>query len=73
MLLAPHALAYVCEAINQYPQADVFYSDEDKIDEGGRRSHPFFKPDWSPDTLLSLNYICHLFVIRRDLADRSAN
>jgi GT2 family glycosyltransferase len=68
-VLASHALAYVCEAVNQYPQADVFYSDEDKIDEGGRRSNPFFKPDWSPDTLLSLNYICHLFVIRRDLAE----
>ncbi len=68
-LLAPHALAYVCEAINQSPQADVFYSDEDKIDEAGRRGHPFFKPDWSPDTILSLNYICHLFVIKRDLAE----
>jgi GT2 family glycosyltransferase len=68
-VLSQHALAYVCEAVNQFPQGDVFYSDEDKIDEAGRRSHPFFKPDWSPDTLLSLNYICHLFVIRRDLAD----
>jgi GT2 family glycosyltransferase len=68
-LLSPHALAYVCEAVNQFPQADVFYSDEDKIDEAGRRTTPFFKPDWSPDTILSLNYICHLFVIRRDLAE----
>ena len=68
-LLSPHALAYVCEAVNQHPQAEVFYSDEDKIDEAGRRNHPFFKPDWSPDTLLSLNYICHLFVVRRDLAE----
>jgi GT2 family glycosyltransferase len=68
-VLSPHALAYVCEAVNQYPHADVFYSDEDKIDESGRRTNPFFKPDWSPDTLLSLNYICHLFVIRRDLAE----
>jgi GT2 family glycosyltransferase len=68
-VLSPHALAYVCEAVNLYPQADIFYTDEDKIDEAGRRSHPFFKPDWSPDTLLSLNYICHLFVIRRDLAE----
>ena len=68
-LLSPHALAYVCEAVNHHPNADIFYTDEDKIDEGGRRSHPFFKPDWSPDTLLSLNYICHLFVVRRDLAE----
>ena len=68
-MLSQHALAHVCEALNQHPQADVFYSDEDKIDESGRRSEPFFKPDWSPDTLLSLNYICHLFIVRRDLAD----
>lgn len=68
-LLSPHALAYLCEAVNLHPQADVFYSDEDKIDEAGRRSHPFFKPDWSPDTLLSMNYICHFLAVRRDLAD----
>ena len=68
-LLSQHALAYVCEAVNQFPEVEVLYTDEDKIDESGRRSHPFFKPDWSPDTLLSLNYVCHLFVIRRDLAD----
>jgi GT2 family glycosyltransferase len=68
-LLSAHALAYVCEAVNLNPLADVLYSDEDKIDEAGRRSEPFFKPDWSPDTLLSLNYVCHLFVVRRDLAE----
>jgi GT2 family glycosyltransferase len=66
--LAPHALAYVCEAINQDSSADLIYSDEDKIDATGRRFEPFFKPDWSPDLLLSENYICHLLVLRRDLA-----
>jgi GT2 family glycosyltransferase len=69
--LAPNALAYVCEAINQNPEADLFYSDEDKIDEEGMRSEPFFKPDWSPDTLRSLNYVCHLLVLRRDLAAKT--
>jgi O-antigen biosynthesis protein len=68
--LAPNALAYVCEAINQNPSGDLFYSDEDKIDERGSRFDPFFKPDWSPDLLLSENYICHLLVLRRDLADK---
>jgi GT2 family glycosyltransferase len=66
--LAPHALAYVCEALNQDPSADLIYSDEDKIDANGRRFEPFFKPDWSPDLLLSENYISHLLVLRRDLA-----
>ena len=68
--LAPHALAYVCEAINQSPDSELLYSDEDKIDQFGSRFDPFFKPDWSPDLLLSENYVCHLLVLRRDLADK---
>ncbi|MBV9301916.1 MAG: glycosyltransferase [Acidobacteriaceae bacterium] len=65
--LSPHALAYIVEAINRYPAADLIYSDEDKLDERGERYQPFFKPDWSPDLILSLNYVCHLLVIRREL------
>lgn len=68
--LAPHALAYVCEALDKNPEADMLYSDEDKIDQRGKRFDPFFKPDWSPDLLLSENYICHLLVLRQDLASR---
>jgi GT2 family glycosyltransferase len=68
--LAPHALASVCEAINQNPLSGLFYSDEDKIDGDGVRFDPFFKPDWAPDLFLSENYICHLLVMRRDLADK---
>ena len=70
--LAPNALAHVCEAINQHPSGDLFYSDEDKLDERGNRFDPFFKPDWSPDLFLSENYICHLLVLRRDLAAKLA-
>ncbi len=66
--LAPHALAYVCETLTLHPEADLIYSDEDKIDTKGKRFEPFFKPDWSPDLLLSENYICHLLVMRQDLA-----
>lgn len=65
--LAPHALAYICETLDNRPDADLIYSDEDKLDAKGRRFDPFFKPDWSPDLLLSENYICHLLVLRRDL------
>ena len=68
--LAPTALAYVGEAVDRNPDADVIYSDEDKVDEQGRRFEPFFKPDWSPDLLLSENYICHLLVLRQDLATK---
>jgi GT2 family glycosyltransferase len=65
--LAEDALFYVVEALNRHPELDVLYSDEDKIDEHGRRYDPFFKPDWSPDLILSENYIAHLLVCRREL------
>ncbi len=69
--LAPHALAYVCEALDRNPAAELLYSDEDKINRSGKRFDPFFKPDWSPDLLLSENYICHLLVFRRDLLEKT--
>ncbi|MGH9694211.1 MAG: glycosyltransferase family 2 protein, partial [Bryobacteraceae bacterium] len=69
--LAPHALAYICEALSQNSGADLLYSDEDKIGAQGQRFDPFFKPDWSPDLLLSENYVCHLLVIAQDLARKS--
>ena len=53
--------------INEHPDADMIYSDEDKITEEGRRHSPLFKPDWSPDTLLSQMYTCHLGVYRTEL------
>jgi GT2 family glycosyltransferase len=68
--LAPFALYEVVRAVNDRPDADLIYSDEDKLDEAGRRVDPCFKPDWSPDTLRSHNYICHLTVLRRDLLTR---
>lgn len=48
---------------------DIVYSDEDKIDESKRHFDPNFKPDYSPDMLLSQNYICHFLVVRRALLD----
>ena len=48
---ALHSSAFYCfaSAINADPEIDVIYGDEDEISERGDRSHPFFKPDWSPD------------------------
>src|SRR5262249_39594532 len=65
--LAEDALYYVVEALHRRPELDIFYTDEDKIDEKGKRYDPFFKPDWSPDLLLSENYIAHFLVARREL------
>ena len=68
--LAPFALSEVVQAIHDHPDTDLFYSDEDKIDEQDRRYDPFFKPDWSPDLFRSCNYACHFVVMRRSLLDR---
>lgn len=68
--LAPEALLAVAEVIDQQPEVDFIYSDEDKIDALGRRCDPHFKPDFNQDLFLSTNYICHLAVIRKSLGDR---
>jgi GT2 family glycosyltransferase len=66
-LLAPNALFENALLLNAHPDADMIYSDEDKIDESGRRSSPYFKPDWSPDSFLARMYTSHLGVYRREL------
>lgn len=65
--LAPWALYEVARRLNADPAVDIVYSDEDKADVDGRRTNPFFKPGFSPETLLSMNHVGHLLVVRRDL------
>jgi O-antigen biosynthesis protein len=65
--LPEHALYMVAVELNEYPEADLIYSDEDKIDENEIRHSPHFKPDWNPDLFCSLNYINHLSVYRISL------
>jgi glycosyltransferase involved in cell wall biosynthesis len=67
--LAPFALYEVVKLLNEHPEADLIYSDEDKLSEEGKRSQPFFKTDWAPDILLATNYICHLGVYRKTIID----
>ena len=66
-MLAENALFWVVETINQCPDVRLIYSDEDKIDEVGVRSAPYFKPDWNLDLFYSHNLITHLGVYRADL------
>lgn len=69
--LSPHALLEVVDALNHKPKTDFFYSDEDKLsDDGKERSLPFFKPDWSPTLLESVNYITHFVVLRRTILEK---
>ncbi|BCJ87788.1 glycosyltransferase [Effusibacillus dendaii] len=65
--LTPDALYENVILLNRYPDADMIYSDEDKISPDGLRHSPFFKPNWSPDTFLSQMYTCHLGVYRTSL------
>lgn len=67
-VLSPHALEEVMVAYNKNQNAKIFYSDEDKLSDDGKvRQLPFFKPDWSPDLLLGVNYITHFLVVKRKL------
>jgi len=66
-ILSPNALNEVACAIAD-TDADILYSDEDKLsDDGKYRQLPFFKPDWSPDLLLGVNYITHFLTVRSNL------
>jgi GT2 family glycosyltransferase len=68
--LAPHALLRVAQAFGER-DADVVYTDQDKLAPNGRRVDPFLKPDWSPVYALGAMYVGHLLVVRRELVDES--
>ncbi len=69
--LTPDALYEVVKLFQHHPEADVVYSDEDKLDADGLSSEPFFKPDWSPEYLLSCMYTGHFTVYRKQLVDEA--
>jgi len=68
--IAPEAFFYVAKAIADNPEIDIVYSDRDMLSLRGLRFMHLFKPDWSPELLLSMNYICHLMVYRKNMVDK---
>ena len=70
-ILREHALAECVLAINKNPDVKIVYSDEDKINIHDFRFDPYFKCDFAPELLLSMNYFGHLTVIRRDMIARA--
>ncbi len=66
-VLRPHALYAMATYLREHPDADLVYSDEDKLLPDGGVGIPTFKPDYSPDRLLAENYINHFTVMRRSL------
>jgi glycosyltransferase involved in cell wall biosynthesis len=69
-VIEPDALFQIVKLLQTHPDADLIYSDEDKLGEGGFEA-PLFKPDWSPDFFLSYNYIGHLTAVRRDMVQKA--
>ena len=65
--LAPAALYFVACEINDHPDAQLIYSDEDKLDITGRRSNAHFKPDWNRQLFLAQNFFSHLGVFKAEL------
>lgn len=68
-LLTPDALTEVARTIAE-TNADLIYTDEDRLDSNGQRAEPAFKPAWSPDLLLSCMYLAHFTAYRKSIVDR---
>jgi len=68
-VLAPFALDEVAAYLQANPLCRYLYSDQDQLDESGKRHSPFFKPDWSPDLLQCFMYTGHLSVYERKLLE----
>jgi GT2 family glycosyltransferase/glycosyltransferase involved in cell wall biosynthesis len=68
-IITPDALGEVIIAINENPDVDIIYSDDDKINTAGVRYDPQFKPDWNPELLLAYMYIGHILIVKKELFD----
>lgn len=71
-LLAPDALYEIVKLLNEDEAYDVVYTDEDKVTTDlSEHFQPHLKPDFNLDLLRSNNYICHFFVVRRTLVEKT--
>ncbi|MGI6010588.1 MAG: glycosyltransferase family 2 protein [Ruminococcus sp.] len=71
-ILTPDALFSCVKEMNAHRDAEIIYSDEDKMSMDGHKFfQPHFKPDYNPDLLCTVNYICHLFLAKRSIVDQA--
>lgn len=68
--LREHALYMMVRELQEHRDADLLFSDEDKITSQGLRHDPYFKSDWNPELLLCHNCVCHFTVVRREMFNR---
>ena len=67
-ILPPDALYEVARELNAHPEAELIYSDHAILShDGSWVFSPLYKPDWSPEILLSANYVTHLSVMRKSV------
>ena len=73
-VLAPNALYECVCVLNEEPDTELIYSDEDKINmDGSEYFQPHFKSDYNLDLLRATNYFCHLTVVKRELYQQVGN
>jgi hypothetical protein len=70
-VLSRDSLFELVKFLNIHPEAELIYTDEDKLSMGGLHLRPVFKPDWDPDLFLTYNYICHLVICKRELVEQA--
>ena len=71
--LAGHAVENIRRYFQAHPEINVAYGDEDELVGRGRYGHPYFKPDWSPDTYLNAFYIGSVFACRANTYEAAAS
>ena len=65
--LTPDAVDRILQVFCEHPEVKVLYTDEDEVNhEETVRMNPWFKPDYSPDTLVSYFYFGSLIAMSRD-------
>lgn len=70
-ILERDALFEIVKLYNENPKLEIIYTDEDLTEETGKRfSSPRFKPDFNLDFLQSINYICHIFAVKKAIMDQ---
>jgi glycosyltransferase involved in cell wall biosynthesis len=67
-VIEPDALQLVNELLLSDSEIDYLYTDETLMTEKGAVVEHFHKPGWSPERFRHQMYVCHLSVIRRELA-----